>query len=84
MIEEENQFPPSAKGAGDMLWRTDGHQSPYECSIFSEDLYSGKFHLLHCGGLANASTLFFLFGQDVGDNFPYPSFRMDHLLKDSL
>lgn len=74
-------IPPQAWGAGDILWRTDGHQSLHECPTFSEDLHSGRFHLLHCGGLANASSFFSLFGQGVGDNFPSPSFHKDRLLR---
>lgn len=30
--------------------------------------YSGRFHLLHHGGPANAILLLFLFGPDSGDN----------------
>lgn len=45
--------------------------------------YSGRFHLLHRGGPANAISLLFLFGPDLGDNSPYPSLHLDHPLNDS-
>ena len=54
-----------------------------ELKMCCEELMVTRVHLSNCGGLANASALFFLFGHDVGDNFPYPSFHADHLPKDS-
>lgn len=83
MVEVENQLlHRHAREAEDTLWRT-GYRRVHVSSALSEVwTYSGRFHLLHCGGPASAISLLFLFGPESGDDSPNPSLHVDRPLKD--